>query len=188
MDPISIAVTAAATGAITGTVLNRTIPTAYDRFKEKVKGFFYKRVTITHSQNKMKFFNVLKFVSEFPQFKHSNCSIMNIDDREYEVPIGTVSIPVEGYKIHFDINADVHRNISHVVVSTWKRRPFRIDTKILNIFDTFVKMFPSNNDHFNPSTIATKIIAKMSMPIRFIFRFRTKERDGYKKLKEIPKK
>src|SRR5437773_10229336 len=103
MDPITIGVTAAATGAIASTVLNRVVPSAYETFKEKVRGFFLKTVTVTLSQNKMKFVNLIRFLTEFPQFRHSNCSMISIDNQEYEVPTGKVAVPFEGHKFVFFI-------------------------------------------------------------------------------------
>ena len=167
MDPATIAIGAALTGATAGTVLNRTVPTAYERIKDKLRRFFCKTVFITPSQNYPDFMNLLKFIAEFPQFKYSNCNFIRDGNQVYEVPTGNFTIPVKGHKFRFFIATNnSSQDISHVTVSTWKRHPFSINMERINIFDKFIRKFQSSADVFNPKKIATKIIANMSIPFR----------------------
>ena len=169
MDPVSISMVAAATGAITGTVTNRVVPNIFEIIRNKIRGFFFKTVTLTLSQNKQKTINFLKFITNFPQFKHSNCNIVIIDNQEYEIPTGDFELPVKGFKFKFSVHTDMQQNISHVVVSTWKRNTSGINAERLAVFDKFLKKFPSTaDDGFNPVKLATKIINAMAIPIKAI--------------------
>ena len=75
MDPCTV-------GLITvgaGFTLYKILPEIYEKLKEILGDFFYKTVTITVSQNKLKAINLIKFMASFPKYKKIKCINIAID-------------------------------------------------------------------------------------------------------------
>lgn len=185
----AVAVTGALTGAVANTVLNRVVPAAGETIREKLRRFFYANLTVTLGQNKAKFLNIVKFLTEFPQFRYMNSNSICVDGQEYIVPTGKVAMPIKGYKFTFFVGTDMNANISYVHVSTWRRKMFSDNVERLTVFGKFLDKFPSTADAFNPRKLATKIIAAMTrIPrVRFVFGRRGQQqgqqgRQDYQKL------
>jgi hypothetical protein len=153
------------TSAAVGFALNRIVPDVYGKIKELLGDFCYKTTIITLSQSKQMLINMIKFLNEFKQFKFSKCVIIVIEKVRYEVPIGQVSFPVQNYNISMCCHTDNHSNITHISVSTWKRKGFSIDFNRLMIFNNFINKFPSDDSPFSAKEVAEPILIAMSIPV-----------------------
>ena len=162
MDPCTV-------GLITvgaGFTLYKILPEIYEKLKEILGDFFYKSVTITLSQNKLKAINLIKFMASFPEYKKTKCINIAIDGQEYEIPLIEIKCADKNNTSHeFSLKANVDNtgNLTNVVVSTWKRDVLSEDVLRLETFDTFLKKFPSMpTPTVVPNTVVTAAIATAS--------------------------
>lgn len=154
MDPCLVGLITAGAGF----TLYKILPEVYSWLKQILGDFFYKNVIVTIAQNKPKVVNLVKFMTQFPQYQKTKCINITIDGQEYNVPIIDVKFTVSGntdYEFSMKANTDSTGNLVNVVVSTWKRDMLSEDNKCLETFDTFVKTFPSTQPQQPSQSIQT---------------------------------
>ena len=142
MDPCLVGLITASAGF----TLYKILPEVYAWLKKILGEFFYKTVIVTIAQNKPKVVNLVKFMTQFPQYQNTKCINITIDGQEHNVPLIDVKFTVSGnndYEFSMKANTDSIGNLVNVVVSTWKRNMLSENTVCLQTFDTFLKTFPS---------------------------------------------
>lgn len=130
-----------------GFVLYKVTPEVIAKIRDIFGNYFYKTIYITISQNKIKFVNLLKFMSNFKTERDCKAVLITIDDVEYEVPLleikitsTTTSVPEFSMKAHTDNNF----NLTYIEISVWKRDLMTINEKKIEQVDGYLKKFPSS--------------------------------------------
>ena len=113
-----------------GYVIYKIIPWLSEKISTLFSNYFYKKIYITMSQNKMKFLNIIKYLSNCP--KNVKTAIISINDLEYEIPL--TEIKVES-RLSIKAHTDNNFNVTFIELSYWKSK------ENISFADGFLKRF-----------------------------------------------